>query len=419
MQRSLPGSLAVKLTSRVFQRAMVRAVREFERTAADAPAAQDALFRRLVAQTARTEYGRRHGVDSGIDYSRWQSRVPVVDYEDIRPWVADERARPGALVAEPVVQWVRSRCTHCTDKVVPYTAALKRSFSRALSLWGYDLLDGGLPLQKGYAYLEIEPPEVRFGGSEALADDGDYVGWPLARVMQMVVVVDPKIRRLRQRANFDRVLALSLIAAADLELVSLWHPKWLVELCSYIEAERSELARLLDDRTLHCEGLEFRFAPLSRSRRAALLAGDFVALWPSLRLVSTPAEHVDAPHAAALARRFPQARVEGKGIMTPEAPLTIPFRPAGGAVPIVDEVFYELEADDGSVCRLEDAREDVEYTLVITQAGGLVRYRVGERVRMTHRWRALPCLLHTAWASAPVCDVKTANPHSVQTPSSV
>lgn len=398
MQRSLPGSLAVQLATGLFRRVTTRAARDFQRTAARAPAVQATLFRRFAAAAANTEYGRHHGVTTSTDYAQWQSRVPVVDWDDLRPWIAKERKHPGALVADPVVQWVRSRCTTCPDKVVPYTASLKRSFSRALALWGHDLLDRGLRVQKGYAYLELDPPEIRWGASDALADDRDYVGWPLSRLMQMVVIVDPRIRLLRARASFDRVLALSLIACADLELVSLWHPDRFVELCNYIEAERSELARILGAGTLDCEGHAFRFAPVSASRRAALLAGDFVALWPALRLVSTPAEHVDAPHAMELERRFPQALVQGKGILTTEAPLTIPFGPAGGTVPIVDEVFYELEADDGSVCRLEDAREDRDYTLVITQAGGLVRYRIGEVVRVTHRWHALACLRHVAYA---------------------
>ena len=390
--------LAVRGGARIFHGYSALGAREFVRSAERTPATQASVLRRLAEATARTEYGRSHGITADADYRAWRERLPVVDWLDLEPWIAREREHPGALVAAPVVQWTRSRCTSCTHKLIPYTSALKRSFTRALALWGHDLLSTGLKLRTGYCYLEIDPPEVRSSRTGEVADDGDYVARPLAALMRQVLVVDPQIRRLKDSASFERILALSLIAATELEVISLFHPSRFVALCEYIVAQRTELAALLDDGRATTDGHDFRFARLSLTRRAALLAGDLAALWPELRLVSTPAEHVDAASAADLAVRLPQAHHQGKGILTTEAPLTIPFSPAGGTVPIVHEVFYELESDDGTIHLLQDARTDLEYTLVISQAGGLVRYRTGERVRMTHRWRSLPCLQHVAYA---------------------
>ncbi len=146
-----------------------------------------------------------------------------------------------------------------------------------------------------------------------------------------MLVVDPRIRRLTDRDSFVRVLALSLVAAGELELISLFHPTWLVDVFSYIDAHAAELAATLDDGGVTVENQRFELARLSAPRRAALLAGDLAALWPALALVSTPAEHVDAPGAAELARRLPQAQHQGKGILTTEAPLTIPYGPPRAA----------------------------------------------------------------------------------------
>lgn len=391
MSRSLPRELAVRTASRLFQTYSGLAASEFSRCAEQTEASQVAVLRRLAAATARTEYGRRYGIDADADYAKWRE-LPVVDWPDLEPWITLERERPGALVADPVVQWVRSRCTHCMYKLVPYTAALKGSFSRALSLWGHDLVTAGLKLRTGYCYFEIDPPELRLAGD--FADDSDYVSRPLARLMRQVLVVDPRIKELRSTEHFQHVLALSLIAAAKLEVISIWHPTRFVEMCDYIVQQRERLASELDDARVTCEGQVFELTRLSPERKAALLAGDLAALWPALKLVSSPAEHEDAPSAAALARHLPQARHQGTGLMKTEAPLTIPLAVAGGWVPLVNEIFYELESDAGSVCPLVDAQVGGEYTIIISQAAGLARYRTGERVRVTHRWRSLPCLLH-------------------------
>jgi hypothetical protein len=396
--RSLVGSLAVRAASRIFRNYTAIMAREFERCARQTALTQAAVLGRIAVATARTEYGRHHGVQAGADYESWREKLPIVDWEDVAPWIAEERERPGSLVGDPVVQWTRSRCGSCGHKLVPYTSSLKNSFARALSLWGHDLLSSGLKLRRGYCYLEIDPPEVRWRGTAEIADDADYVAGPIAALMRYALVVDSRARELRSSESFSRVVALSLIAAPELEVISLFHPSEFLTLLDYIVTHSGELAALLDTGRVTCENMTFEFARPPATRRAALLAGDLVQLWPELKIVSTPAEHVDAPSAAEIARRLPHALHQGKGVLTTEAPLTIPLDRAGGMVPIVNEVFYELELDDGTVHRLQDAVVAREYTVVISQAGGLVRYRTGERVRVTHHWHSLPCLQHVAYA---------------------
>ncbi len=137
---------------------------------------------------------------------------------------------------------------------------------------------------------------------------------------------------------------------------------------------------------------------MSQARLAALAAGDLPALWPHLQLVSVCNHAMGAAGAAELARLLPHTFHQGKGLLTTEAPLTIPLRASGGYVPLVNDILYELEADDGAVVPLHVAEVGREYALVISQAGGLVRYRIGDRVRVTHVWRAIPCMEYVGYA---------------------
>lgn len=41
----------------------------------------------LVAEGEKTVWGKEHGFNAGMNYDRWHSVAPLVDYEKIRPYV--------------------------------------------------------------------------------------------------------------------------------------------------------------------------------------------------------------------------------------------------------------------------------------------------------------------------------------------
>jgi hypothetical protein len=72
--------------------------------------------------------------------------------------------------------------------------------------------------------------------------------------------------------------------------------------------------------------------------------------------------------------------------------VTVPLAAAAGCVPLVDEVFIELEDGDGRHRLLHEAEEGALYEILISQAGGLLRYRLGDRVCVTGKHRDVPIL---------------------------
>jgi hypothetical protein len=79
---------------------------------------------------------------------------------------------------------------------------------------------------------------------------------------------------------------------------------------------------------------------------------------------------------------------------------TIFYPPVAGNLPLIDEVFLELEDDDGRLRLLEDAEDGADYALFVTQAGGLLRYRLGDRVRVCGRHRGTALLEFAGRADA-------------------
>ncbi len=363
-------------------RAAFRAVsHSFMAATAHPQAAQLKLLEDLTRSCARTQYGMSYGIRGRDDFV---SRLPVVGYSELEPWIAAQRcSERNALLADRVLLYEKTSGSSGAAKYIPYTAALRRSFTRMFAVWSHDLLQQGPRLRTGALYFSISPSFAREqteqGIPVGLDDDADYLGPYLKRAISSLFVVPPGAAAARDADAWKLCVARALVLRADLEIISVWNPSMLMVLLDTIEGQRGAFEALLG----------------SGPRRAAFTDPqiNWGALWPELKLVSCWRSAGAAPLALALERRLPFVMIQGKGLLATEAPLTIPLLAAGGFVPMVDEVFYELEdVHTQQLCLLHEAVVGRSYELVISQKGGLYRYRIGDRVRVTHFYGATPCL---------------------------
>jgi hypothetical protein len=265
-------------------------------------------------------------------------------------------------------------------------------------LWLHDLLAHGPRLHTGRTWISISPG---FGSAEVtprgvrvgLAHDLEYLrGWT-GRVLRPFLVLPPAMAGLRDPERFKRVAALYLLAAEP-EIVSVWNPSLLTVLLDHVSMHRDELARDWAAGRTRVEGIEFRYRR-GDPERLAVLGQDpleWPRLLPALRLVSCWADRHARTAADRIRALFPGVVLQPKGLLATEAPMTLPLVEAGGAVPLVSEVFFEFEDASGAIGRLSDIAPGQEYGLVISQKGGLARYRIGDRVRVGERHLGTPCL---------------------------
>src|SRR5262249_7148496 len=95
---------------------------------------------------------------------------------------------------------------------------------------------------------------------------------------------------------------------------------------------------------------------------------------------------------------------QGKGLLATEAPLTLPLIEAKGYVPMLTEVFFEFFDASGNVRLLHELEPGREYEVIVTQQGGLYRYRIGDRVCATHLYKETMCMEFTGRSNR-VCDL--------------
>jgi hypothetical protein len=135
----------------------------------------------------------------------------------------------------------------------------------------------------------------------------------------------------------------------------------------------------------HADALSARLhatdeADALRRLRDYLASGDGRALWPRLRLVSCWGDGASRIYCDELRRRLPQAAFQPKGLLATEGVVTVPDAD-DAPVLAARSSFFEFIGDDGEISLAHELNEGACYEVVMTTAGGLYRYRLGDRVR--------------------------------------
>lgn len=364
---------------------------------------QDALFRapelaqrrirnRIVRRLAKTEYGASLGVRSVRDIKR----IPVVDYDDLAPWLERQRRCAGpVLTPDPILFYEQTSGSSAAAKLIPYTAALRRSYTHMFLLWVADiLLHGKRGLSSGKTYISISPSFDRErqavqGVPVGTTDDSEYLSALLQPLMRLFWVASDEISRAAGPKAFRQATCKALLSNADLEVMSIWNPTFLLVLLDEIEENRDLYRQLLLEQ--------------GEGHRANLMLETDIhweKLWPELRLISCWDAAAARFSAKRLAQKFPNTWMQGKGLLSTEAPISMPWIQAGTHLPLLSEIWLELERNDGELVPIEEASVGEEYGVVVSQLGGLYRYRLGDRVHVGERYQNTPSLVFVGRDSA-------------------
>jgi hypothetical protein len=363
----------------LFGQLLAPSARRFHQALDDPQSMQISVQKDICDRLIASEYGKTLGINSIAD---WQ-RVPIVDYDALEPWLGHSQHHKGQqipLTPEPILFYEKTSGSSGAVKWIPYTQSLRRSFNQMFCVWAHDLITSGPKFSTGKLYACISP-QLNTTDSQSLQDDLDYLNGWLRWFLRPWLVIPDGLNTLHDPQLFKHQLALALLQAEKLEIISVWSPSFLQVHLKYVQENRELLRAELQGR-------------ISRGR-LQLLGEDnipWMQLWPNLKLISCWDSANAADQAKGLGLQFPGVLIQGKGLLATEAPMTIPLIAAQGYVPVLNEVFFEFEDDSGSLHGLHELNIGKEYTIILSQKGGLYRYRIGDRVQVTHFYRNTPCL---------------------------
>lgn len=375
-------------------RAFAQATRSVARTQGD-------LLGSILRANQGTAIGRRHDFASIRDVVTFQARVPLGPYDSY----ADAIGRIAAgethvLTSEPVSLLEPTSGSTAAEKLIPYTSGLRRQFQAAIGPWIADLLMQRPKLRGGRAYWSISPAfgrERRSAGGIPIGfeDDTAYLGFFERMAVGRLLAVPSTVARLTDLDEFRYTTLLHLLCAADLTLISVWSPTFLTALLRPLD---EWLDRLCGDIARGVGQIPPDPGRANEVRRMCRSGGSganrFRAIWPRLQLISCWADAAASGYIPQLRDTFPGVEIQPKGLIATEAFVSFPLLGQTGAVLAVRSHFFEFQECDGTErCRLAHELDiGGRYRVVVTTAGGLYRYQLGDEVEIVGRFQEAPLL---------------------------
>ncbi len=355
----------------------------FERALREPKKTQEQLLRRMQAVMGSTAYRRQLGAWDAIAPQTWREVEPLVRQQ--------QQTEQGALVKGRAAFYVRTSGSTATRKDIPYTWRLTWTFTRMFLLWAHGVLKHGPALRQGRIFLAVTPGETRDatarGVGVGLEDDRDYLVFPFNVLLRPFLVV-PRVNAAALTPQQTReVLAASLVAQERLEVISVWSPTLLLVLLEVLESNKDVMLEALRAGTIHGHRL-----PRQTKERVALLSsswGNWSRAWPHLKLISSWTQGDASVPARRVAALFPHVLLQPKGLLATECAVTVPM--GDREVPLIQDVVLEGLNEDGKIVPLWDWKPGQTYELLVTTWGGLVRYRLGDRVLVDELVHATPC----------------------------
>lgn len=409
---SPPGKLRVFLSNLAWLLACLPGWLVFHFASRHVRWAQRRVLARILEKNSSTEYGRKYQFES-ISTPENFRKVPLTKYEDyIHKIEAIKNGRAAVLTSEPIQLLQPSSGSTAATKLIPYTQSLRREFKAAIDPWIASLYLTFPSILFGHHYWSISPStpppadpaaKVRIG----FADDSEYLGFVQRLLTRMLFAVPPQIARVSNQDAFEYLTLLFLCREKNLRLISVWHPSFFTVLLKALPDHLPSLLRDIESGTitsrldldpdLHNQ-LASKLSPCpARAEELAHIDTEATSwpqvIWPRLRVISCWTDGISEPWLSELAKYFPQAKIQGKGLTATEGIISFPVGQSGQRVCAIRSHFMEfIDPATEKIYNLWEVETGKEYSIVLTTGGGLYRYRLHDRVRVTGFFNQAPCL---------------------------
>jgi hypothetical protein len=385
-----------------------RALRAFERAARDPRATQLGVLRRILRAQAGTRFGQQHGFAeiSGVDDFR--ARVPLHEYEELRPWI-EEQDRTGEPLLNREMPCIYATTSGTTGrpKYLPVLRSTLAGQARVQDLFAYCLLRDRPRLLDGHVLAVVSPAvEARMPGSGiAVGSTSGQIYESIPSVVKTKYVVPPEVFEVEDYDTKYLLILRLALRHRDVTYATTANPSTLVRLAALArlhwdelvgDVERGGFSRLESLSAEVRRAVEGRLAPAPE--RAAELRGLAAAtprvrlrdLWPDLQAVGVWTGGSSSIFFEQLRGEFPDdCLVRDVGYLSSEFRGAVPVSSETNAgVPSLLDNFFEFAPRDAwdrgepRFLGLEALTDGEQYYVFVTTDAGLYRYAMNDVVQM-------------------------------------
>jgi hypothetical protein len=359
-----------------------------------------------ISRNAESAFGRDHGFANIRNAADFRARVPVLTYEDHKPYIS--RVLNGEITAlfapgTKVLMFAMTSGTTGEPKRLPITEELFYEYKMGWQMWGAGaygdhpdlLLKKTLQLTSDWRQFTA-PSGIPCGQISGLA------ATTRPAVSQMMFLPPPETTRIHDAAAKHYAALRFALAQRKVGMIITANPSSLVEFARRANQQSEALIRDIHDGRLSCDipdevrnALSARIARRNPRRAQELekLASEHGALlpkhaWPNLSVLAVWTGGSIGIFLPRLEELYGQVAVRDHGLSASEGRMTIPLADgtAAGMLDFHHHYFEFIPVEehgkpDPIVLEGHELEEGQDYYILLTTSGGLYRYDVHDVVR--------------------------------------
>lgn len=385
--------------------AELRHRRPFLRATGDPDRVQNALLQKILRKNQETRFGQTHGFGKIQDAGDYASRVPISDYEDLRPYIErQERDGTPELVPRNPCLYTRTSGSTGSPKLIPISQATigrhfrdQKIFSSCHARAVPGLFDGSI--------LAFVSPAVEghLSSGTAYGSMSGLIYRSMPSLMRRKYLIPPEVFAL---PDYDlKYLLIAIFAASDssLSYIAAANPSSFLKLARVIWNQSPSIIEAVDSgflpgrEQLETEsGQRIQSAFRKNSARAAELRQLFAAtrdldasdLWPNLKAVSCWREGSCRVLLPQLKKLLPgNLPILEMGYLSSECRGSLPVSSLDHReVPTFHENYFEFiersdwEAGLRTSKKLTELELGKAYHVIVTTQDGLYRYFMNDLI---------------------------------------
>ena len=373
---------------------------------------QLALLRRIVAENADTEFGKKHAFSQIADAAGYRQSTPVQTYEDLRPLVErQELTGEPCLTMERPVYYHRTSGTVGAPKNIPVTASGLDQMRRDQKLGAYVWSRDSAVLQgKGFA-ISGQAVEGRMEGGTPFGSASGLLYKSQSRLVRSRYVLSPEIADIEDYESRYLATVIYGLAEPNVTGIATANPSTFLRLLSVADKHADiVLKAIASGRLPDADSLPdaVKHGLKANPSRAAYLADclkaagrfTFFDIWPDLKGVVTWTGGSCGTALSGLSGRLPtDIPIIELGYLASEFRGTLNIDARNNVcLPTFFQTYFEFverdawEAGGAEFLGLHELELGGEYYVFITTPEGLYRYDMNDIVRVSGMVHQTPTL---------------------------
>lgn len=350
---------------------------------------QKRLLDSIIQKVSSTKYGQEHQIKDKLSLSDFQNKIPLNSYESLSKYLENDHSYNNKNIVNPsAILWEKTSGSSQKKKLIPYNRYALRDFRDMIVYWVADLVRTSQNLRIRKIFFSVS---LHLDTNSGIENDTDYLPWYFQFFFKKYLLIPKDLKKIKDPRSFNLYLCSHLLLDRDINILFIWSPTYLISLMEFIKENKEELLKILKMKNFEYNLVSFPIFAKNEREIDEIEKIITTGQWKEIDIISCWVDGSSQYFLEELGSYFPQAKIQGKGLLATEAPITFPSNISGGYLPLINNLFYEFIDKNNNIKLIHELEVGQKYELIISNRSGLIRYQMNDIIEVTNFHHATPC----------------------------